>query len=107
MPEFVSEPIVPSTGGFDVTAMARGEPGLPTAFRWRDETYSVIETVRQWKHSERESGGVRGELYLRRHYYSLRMSDNSIWVVYFIRQPAKSGASTSRWFLYSVESASE
>ena len=83
--------------------MARGEPGLPAGFTWRGNTYDISETIKTWKHSESEGGRAGGERYLRRHYYRLKMSDESIWTVYFTRQPAASGSAKSRWFLYTVD----
>lgn len=83
--------------------MARGEPGLPNAFTWRGRTFDILATLDQWKHSEHESARADGELYLRRHYYKLRMSDDSVWTVYFIRQTPKSGLPKRRWFLYTIE----
>ena len=103
MPEFVSENIVPHPGAFDARAMGRGEPGLPRGFTWRGASYAVVETLAQWKHSTREGGRAQGELYLRRHYYKLRMSDESTWTVYFVRQSPKSGSPKRRWFLYTIE----
>lgn len=101
--EFVSETIAPHEGRFDTEAMGRGEPGLPAGFDWRGVSYDIVERLEQWKHSERESGRAGGELYLRRHYYKLRMSDGSVWTVYFMRQTPKSGSPKRRWFLYSVD----
>ncbi len=103
--EFVSETITPVGGRFDQAAMSRGEPGLPSAFTWRDEQFDVAERLDSWKHSERERGRGVGELYLRRHYHKLRMSDRSVWTVYFVRQTPKSGSATARWFLYGFEKA--
>jgi len=101
--EFVSEPIKPSPGRFDAPAMGRGEPGLPAGFRYRGVSYDVVQRIEQWKHSEREKGRAGGELYLRRHYYKLRMSDETVWTVYFVRQPLTSGSIKDRWFLYTIE----
>jgi len=105
MTEFVSDPISPHQGSFDTVAMGRGEPGLPSGFTWRGLSYNIAERMEAWKHSERESARAGGELYLRRHYYRLRMSDGSVWTVYFVRQPAKSGSPKSRWFLYTIDPA--
>lgn len=102
--EFVSEPITPCAGASDVRAMGRGEPGLPAAFEWRSERRGIAEVLEQWKQSAREGGRASGELYLRRHYYRLKMSDGASWTVYFIRQAPKSGSAKRRWFLYSIES---
>jgi Domain of unknown function (DUF6504) len=103
MIEFVSESIIPEGGRFDGAAMARGEPGLPTGFVWREATYTVVATLSQWKESAREGGRGSAELYLRRHCYKLRMSDGSSWSVYFLRQALSSGPSGKRWFLYTIE----
>lgn len=102
MAELISEPLTPA-GAFDTQAMARGEPGLPSAFRWRDEVYVVRDLLRKWKHSTHEGGHTGGDLYLRRHYYLLRMSDGTLWTVYFLRQSPRSGKPTRRWFLYTIE----
>jgi hypothetical protein len=98
MGELVSEAI---TGAFDAVAMGRGEPGLPQAFTWRGQSYRIAQVLDKRKESSREGG--TGNLYLRRHYYRLRMSDGSTWTIYFTRQKPKSGSPKQRWFLYTVE----
>ena len=103
MPDLVSESITPLAGTFDAAGMGRGEPGLPTGFTWRGETCDVVELLETWKHSSREGGRASADLYLRRHYYRLRMSDASTRTVYFVRQAARSGNPKKRWFLYTVE----
>ncbi len=111
MEEFLSEPIAP-LGAFDTGAMARGLPGLPPGFIWREQPCEIAATLGTWKQSAPEGGRPGGELYLQRHYFRLRMSDNSIWTVYFTRQPLRGGrrakaghVAGSRWFLYSREPA--
>ena len=103
MSEFISEPIQPRAGSFDASSMGRGEPGLPRAFAWRSSVYEICAQQRVWKESAREGRTAGGELYLRRHYYRLLMSDDSIWTVYFVRQTSKSGDPRARWFLYTLE----
>jgi hypothetical protein len=100
MPEFVSEPVKPLPGAFDTAGMGRGEPGLPAGFNWRDADYTIIRRLGQWKLSTPDR---TGEVYLRRHYYELQMSDGARWTVYFVRQTPKSGSPKTRWFLYSLE----
>ncbi len=102
MPDFVSEAITPIKGAHDGSAMSRGEPGLPAGFMWRGEAFSIASKLSQWKQSGKEP---MGEIYLRRHCYALRMSDDSTWTVYFLRQTPKSGSPKSRWFLYTIEPA--
>lgn len=104
MSELISEPITPHAGTFDTTAMARGEPGLPTGFTWRDKSYEIVECVRAWKESSREGSHAQGELYLRRHCYELRMDDCSRWTVYCTRQTPKTGNPKQRWFLFTLVS---
>ena len=103
MTEFVSEPLTPKQGTFNTARMAKGEPGLPSGFTWRDRSLDVVEVLEAWKHSSREGGHAKGELYLRRHYYRLRMSDGQVWTVYFTRQSPASGSAKARWFLYTVD----
>ena len=52
--EFVSEPITPAAGTGDITAMGRGEPGLPTRFTWRDREYAITAVLKAWKTSSPE-----------------------------------------------------
>jgi len=103
MPELVSEPITPYAGTFSTIRMGRGEPGLPSGFVWRGTSVNVLEELEAWKESSREGARAGGELYLRRHYFRLRMSDETIWTVYCTRQTPRSGNPKKRWFLYTVE----
>ena len=103
MAELISESITARKGTFDASRMGRGEPGLPTGFDWRGDSIDIEERLETWKHSAREGARAGGELYLRRHYYRLRMSDNTIWTVYFTRQAPRSGDAKARWFLYTIE----
>jgi len=97
----VSEPIVPEAGGFDPAAMAMGVPGLPGAFVWRGARYGIAACDETWRSLRPEVGG--GELYVRRHYFTLRMEDGSRWVVYCLRQPSTAGGGRQRWYLYTNE----
>jgi len=103
MPDLISENIVPFAGTFDASAMARGEPGLPTGFTWRDEEFTIEKRIESWKKSSPEGGKAGNEVYLRRHYYRLRMNDHSVWVIYFVRQTPKTGHIKHRWFFYTRE----
>jgi hypothetical protein len=103
MPELISEPITPHPGTSDTSRMGRGEPGLPSGFVWRGTSYDVLEELEAWKESSREGARTGGQLYLRRHYFQLRMSDDTIWTVYCTRQTPRSGDPKKRWFLYTIE----
>ncbi len=106
MEVFVSEPIAPRRGTFDTAAMASGLPGLPGGFEWRGTPYAVLQTLETWKQSAHEGGRPSAERYLRRHYFKLRMSDRSVWTVYFTRQAARGGPARQRWFLLTVDNES-
>ena len=97
--EFISEPITPAPGSADTRAMARGEPGLPDRFTWRDLEYRVVETLSVWKTSSRE-GGV-GELYLRRHWYKVLTDRGDRLTLYCERQTRNRARPKARWFIYS------
>jgi len=103
MPELISEPITPHPGTSDTSRMGRGEPGLPSGFVWRGTSYEVLEELEAWKESSREGARTGGQLYLRRHCFRLRMSDDTIWTVYCTRQTPRSGDPKKRWFLYTIE----
>ena len=103
MPELISESITPHPGTSDTLRMGRGEPGLPSGFVWRGTSLDVVQELEAWKESSREGTRAGGELYLRRHYFRLRMSDGAIWTVYCTRQTPRSGNPKKRWFLYTIE----
>jgi len=103
MPELISEPITPHPGTSDTSRMGRGEPGLPSGVEWRGTSCDLLEELEAWKESSREGSRAGGKLYLRRHYFRLRMSDNTIWTVYCTRQAPRSGDPKKRWFLYTIE----
>lgn len=96
--EFVSEAISPAPGGFDASAMSRGEPGLPRAFTWRGKPYAVARVVSTWKSTGRD----RGETYLRRHWFAVETSDGTRMTLYCERQAKPGRNPKSRWWVYSV-----
>lgn len=97
---FISEPITPRPGTFDRNAMARGEPGLPTGFTWRGESYTIAQVQTVWTTSSPEGGS--GEMYLRRHWWQVLTTSGEVMKIYCQRQ-AKSRNAKARWFLYTVE----
>jgi hypothetical protein len=95
-PRFVSEAIAPVGDDFDVDALGRGEPGLPTAFTWRDETLTIAELLGKRKGTKVD----RGDTYVKRHYFEVRLADGRNATIYFERQ-AKPGQ--PRWWLYTID----
>jgi len=99
---FVCEPITPVAGTFDPGAMARGEPGLPQAFRWRKEQYVVARVLESWRSVGVERGGGSEE-YLRKHWYRVETTGGQVMTLYFDRQPLRGrGPIKGRWTLYSM-----
>ena len=99
--EFVSEPIRPVVGTSNAKAMARGEPGFPQQFVWRDKEYALAELLETWK----ESGPCKShsrEIYLRKHWFRIRTTDNLEMKIYFERQPRTKGQTKNRWWLYTI-----
>lgn len=99
--EFVSEPIRPLSGTFEAVVMAQGSPGLPEGFVRKGQTVIIGRSLGAWKQARPEPGS--GELYVRRHYYRLRMDDGTTWVVYCLRGSTRPGSGGQRWFLHTVE----
>lgn len=100
MDEFVSEPIEPEPGVFDAAAMARGEPGLPAAFRWRGRRFVLAHVLARWKTSTPD----RGELYLRRHWFEIACGDGTRMKLYCERQARNRTKPARRWWLYAIVS---
>ena len=102
---FVSEAITPLDQSFDTSAMARGEPGLPQLFRWRDKDYQIAEVLQRWKvHGPCAHGS--GERYLRKHAYRVRTTDGSILQISFQRSFGRGKfQARRRWWVLSVTSA--
>lgn len=96
-PRFVSERIDPESGAFDVSAMSRGEPGLPISFHWRGQRYQVARTIA----TRRQMGEDRGDTYIRRHYYDIETTDALRMTLYFERNPTDR-SKPKAWWLYTV-----
>ena len=100
---FISEPIEPVDASFDAAGMARGEPGLPRMFRWRDKEFLVAEVLEQWKdHGDCRNGS--GERYVRKHGYRVRTTEGAIFRLYFQRSVGRGKIrGTQRWWIHSIE----
>ncbi len=99
--KFVSEPIRPVLGSGDVKGMARGEPGFPHRFIWRDKEYVLGEVLETWK----ESGPCKShskEMYLRKHWFRIRTTDDLQMKIYFERQPRSKNQAKNRWWLFTI-----
>jgi [ribosomal protein S5]-alanine N-acetyltransferase len=96
-PTFVSEKLRPVPGSGDLAAMARGEPGVPSAFLWRDQRFEVARIVT----TRKLMGEDRGDVYTRRHYYEIETGDALRMTIYFDRNPTDR-RDRKQWWLYTL-----
>lgn len=99
---FVSEALQPVGASFDTAAMARGEPGLPQKFRWRQRELEVGEVLETWRDYGDCTHGS-GERYLRKHGWRVRTRDGLVLRVTFQRSLGRSKPPASRWWLQTIE----
>ena len=101
-PQLISEPLEPQPGAFNASVMARGKPGLPYGFSWRNQKMVLVEVLKHWK----ESGPCRhgsSERYVRKHWYKIRTGNHQIATLYFDRQTHSTSQKKRRWWLYTLE----
>ena len=94
--QFIGEKIE-CAGGFDVSAMARGEPGVPSAVIWRGQRFDIARVIS----SARRMGEDRGDRYVRRHYYDVETTDALRLSLYFERNPSSRGH-VKAWWLHTL-----
>lgn len=97
---FVSAPLVPGAEFVVSDALSRGEPPLPASFDWAGETLRVGGVTRTWRSTTTD----RGDAYLARHWFEVRLDDGRTAVVYFDRH-ARRGR--PRWWLYTLVGSSD
>lgn len=97
----MSESIKPDAGTFDASAMAGGQPGLPTGFTWRDHHYRIAEVLEDWKVSEREFHR-RGEAYYRKHFWRVRVDSGETMTLYAVRHVKLGENPRKRWWLHTI-----
>jgi hypothetical protein len=98
----ISEPVVAAEGSFDAESMARGEPGVPTAFTWRGREYRVRAVVNHWK-TLRDCRSGSGEKYVGKHYFKVEADSGERMTLY----RARTGSKNDSWILYSIEKNKE
>jgi hypothetical protein len=99
--DFIGEQIKPIKGTFDTHAMAKGEPGLPKRFIWRDKEYEVQTLLEKWKEASGRKKG--GEIYVRKHWYRVETTNGYIMKIYFERKAKSKTQWKTRWWLYSIK----
>lgn len=104
---FISEPITPERGAFDPALMRTGLASLPQAFVWRSKRYEIVDCLSHSKVSSREGNCAKGELYLRRQEFAVRLDTGEVARLY-VERHARPGISREnakkRWFLYTIAS---
>jgi hypothetical protein len=93
---FVSEPLHAADAEYLTSpALSQGEPPLPRRFRWRKEEIEIAEITG----TRRSTKDDRGDTYLAKHWYEVRLADGRDAVIYFDRKVKRT---TPRWWLYSI-----
>jgi len=100
--EFIGEQIAPVSGTMTAEGMARGEPGLPLRFIWREQEHEIAAVLGTWSDTRE---GVDGPdmRYRYRHWFRVRTTSGLVMRIYFIRNPASRTEARHRWWLYSIE----
>jgi len=97
---FVSEPLRVADAEYVTSAaLSQAEPPVPRRFRWRSEGLEIADITG----TRRSTKDDRGDTYLAKHWYEVRLADGRDAVIYFDRK-VKPG--TARWWLYSISSDS-
>jgi hypothetical protein len=99
---FIGEPVTPVAGMADARAMARGGPGLPRRFLWRGREYEVAAVLAARRTLGPCTSGS-GEMYVRKHWFTIRTTSGETMTMYFDRQPRRRKSVKARWWLYSLE----
>jgi hypothetical protein len=94
-PAFVGAALTPGSSYFDSGALSAGEPPVPLSFVWAGAELRVCEIMRSWRSTRND----RGDDYLARHWYEIRISDDRRAVIYFDRHAR---ARQPRWWLYTI-----
>ncbi|MGQ9652124.1 MAG: DUF6504 family protein [Phycisphaerae bacterium] len=97
----MSKPIIPGLGTDDISAAARGEPGLPARFTWRQREDIMTATLKAWKTSSGKVG--TGRLYLRKHGYTMQNDVGLQMTLYCERQTRSRRNPKAQWWLCSVQ----
>ncbi|MGR4066039.1 MAG: DUF6504 family protein [Vulcanimicrobiaceae bacterium] len=79
----------------EASAPGRNEPPLPGRFRWSEGELVVGSVLRSWTSAKED----RGDAYLARSWFEVRLEDGGTAVVYFDR---KAKAAQPRWWLYTI-----
>lgn len=99
---FVSEPIIPAEDTFETSETPIGEPPLPMKFTWRDDEYEVDRVLNRTKETEADRTHGSGEMYVRKHWFTVKTTSGHTMKIYFERQARSKAQKKSRWWLFTV-----
>lgn len=99
---FISEAIVPVGDTFDSADTPIGEPPLPMRFVWRDTEYAIDRVLERKRETAPDRTHGSGEMYLRKHWFTVRTTSGHIMKIYFERQPRAKSQAKARWWLFTV-----
>ena len=100
--QFVGEALHPAAGAGDAGAMARGEPGVPARFTWRDRQWDVAKVLERW----RETGPCRNgspEQYVRKHWFRVLLVTGEELEIYCDRQARRGKNPKARWWVFAIK----
>jgi len=95
----VFEEVTPEGGDFDASAMARGEPGVPMRFRWRETTFHVAEVLATRREVSRADASAGA--YVRRHVVTIVTTTGERMDLSGARGP-RGGRADARWLLRTI-----
>ncbi len=107
---FIAEPIEVQ---FDAAPLFEKQPGCPACFVWREQTYTIVELLEEWRDYRRkgrmasnmrpahaEAAAARGSWGVGRIYFRVRVATDQIFELYYDRAPSSSKDGKGTWQLY-------
>ncbi len=104
---FVCEAITPVPGTVTLGGLARGEPGLPGKFTWRGREYELAGVIKAWKEYKPEGHVHGGEMYLRKHWYTIATATGEHMTIYCDRHARNPRRPKQRWWLHTLRERGE
>jgi hypothetical protein len=99
---FVGEDIQPVPGTADTAMMARGQPGVPRRFHWREREY-VVKRVADEARRMGECSHGSDEQYVRKHVYTVETECGRVMKLSCDRSPRPGSKGAIRWRLVSMD----
>ena len=107
--KFIGEPIEVV---FSTPPAMQKKPGPPQGFKWRENTFSIVEVLSEWHDYQRRGRMARnmrsehadrasriGSWGVGRDYYRIRTSSGKFFDIYFDRAPKNVDQRKGQWYL--------